>query len=85
MGRKATIWILKRQTGKIVYEKTKTWLRKRNLRKETEFLLIEAQKNTIRTNYVSAEINNTQQKSNCKLFGDRDDTVNYISEYSKLV
>ena len=39
----------KRQTSEISHEKTWTWLRKGNLERETESLLIEAQNNAIRT------------------------------------
>ena len=42
----------KRQTSKISNEKTWTWLRKGNLRRETESLLIAAPDNAHRTNYV---------------------------------
>ena len=46
----------KRQTSRISCEKTWTWLRKRNLEKETESLLIAAQNNAIRIDYVKARI-----------------------------
>ena len=55
--------ILKRQTGEIAYAKTRRWLRRRNLKRETESLLISAQSNTIRTNYIKAKIDYTQQNS----------------------
>ena len=42
----------KQQTSKISYEKTWTWPRKGNLKRETESLQIAAQKNAIRTNNV---------------------------------
>ena len=72
--------------SKISHEKTWTWLRKQNLKRETESLLIVAQNNTIRTNYVKARIDKTQQNSRCSLCGDRDETINHIiSECSKLV
>ena len=44
-----------------------------------------AQNNAIRTNYVKAKIDKTQQNSKCSLCGERDETINYImSEYSKI-
>ena len=44
-----------------------------------------AQNNAIRTNYIKAIIDNTQQNSKCRLRGDRDETINHIiSECSKL-
>ena len=58
------------------------WLRKGNLKRETESLLTAAQ-NAIRTNHINARIDKTQQNSRC---GDRDETINHIiSECSKLV
>ena len=44
---------LKRQTNKISHEKTWTWLRKENLKKENESLLITAQNYTIRIRTMS--------------------------------
>ena len=49
-----------------------TWLRKGNLNRETESLLQAAQNNTIRTNYVKARIDKTQQNSRCCY---RDETI----------
>ena len=54
----------KHQIGEISYETTWTYLRKGHLMKETVFLLVAAQKNAIRTNYIKAKIDNVQQKSN---------------------
>ena len=68
---------------KILHEKTWTWLRKGNFKWETESLLIVAQ-NALRTNHFKARIDKTQQNSKCRLYGDRDETINYISECSKL-
>ena len=61
------------------------WLRKGNLKREMESPLIAAQDNAIRTNHIKARIHKTQQNSKCRVYGDRDETVNHIvSEYSKL-
>ena len=69
----------------ISHQKTWTWLRKGNLMRETESLLIAAQDNAIRTNHIKARIDKTQQNSKCRLCGDRDETINHIiSECSKL-
>ena len=69
----------------ISHQKTWTWLRKRNLKRETESLLIAAQDNAIRTNHIKARIDKTQQSSICRLCSDRDKTINHIiSECSKL-
>ena len=77
----------KRLTSDISHEKTWTWtwLRKGNLKRKTECLLIAAQNNAIRTNHNKVRIHKTQQNSKCKLCGERDETINHIiSECSKL-
>ena len=73
----------KRQTSVISHEKTWTWLRKRNLKREIESLLIAAQNNVIKTTYVKASIDKAQE------IADVDnvviDMINYIiSKYSEL-
>ena len=69
----------------ISHQKTCTWLRKGNLKRETESLLLPAQNNAIRTNHIEVRIDKTQQNSICRLCGDRDETINYIiSECNKL-
>ena len=52
----------KRRTSEISYKTTWTWLRKGNLKRETESLLIAAQNNAIRTNYIKERIHKTQQR-----------------------
>ena len=75
----------KRLIYNISHEKTWTWLRKRNFKRETESLLIAVQNYSIRTNHIRARIDKTQQNSKCRLCGDRDETINHIiSECSKL-
>ena len=75
----------KKLINTISLEKTWTWLRKGNLKRETESILIAAQNNAIRTNHIKARIDNTQQNSKCRLCGDRDETISHIiSECSKL-
>ena len=67
-----------------------TGIRKRSLKRETESLLIAAQNNAIRTNYIKEKIGKTQKKkkkknSKCRLCSDKDETINHmISECSKL-
>ena len=85
MGKKQLNGHFKQQTSEISHEQTWTWLRKENLKKETESLLIAAQNNTIRTNYVKARIEKKQQNSRCRFCGDRDEAINcIINEWSKL-
>ena len=49
----------KRLINNISHRKTWTWLRKGNLKRETEYLLIAAQHNAIRTNDIKARIDKT--------------------------
>ena len=65
-------------------EKTWMWLRKGNLTRETESLLIAAQNNAIRTNHIKVRIDKAQQNSRDWLCGDRDETINHTNECSKL-
>ena len=51
----------KQQTGEIAHEKPRAWQRKGDLKRETESLLILAQNNAIRTNYIKVKIDNMQQ------------------------
>ena len=74
----------KRLINNISHDKTWTWLRKGNLKRETESLLMAAQNNAIRTNHIKARMDKTQQNSKCRLCGDRHETINHISECSKL-
>ena len=54
----------KRLINKILHEKKKiTWIRTGNFKRETEFLLVAAQNNAVRTNSVKARIDKTQQNS----------------------
>ena len=65
----------------------KTWigLKKGNLTRETESLLIAAQSNAIRTNQIIARIDKTQQNCKCRFCGIRNETITYIiSVFSKL-
>ena len=50
----------KRLINDISHEKSGTWLRKVNFKRETESLLIAAQNNAIRTNQIKARIDKTQ-------------------------
>ena len=68
----------KQLTSDISHKKTWMWLRKGNLKRETETLLIAAQINAIRINDIKARIDKMQQNSRCWLCGDRDETINYI-------
>ena len=85
MGEKQLYGRFKRLINNVSHQKTWTWLRKGNFKRETESLLIAAQDNAIRTNHIKARIDKTQQSSKCRLCGDRDETINHIvSQCSKL-
>ena len=84
-GEKQLYAYFKQQTSDMLHEKTWTWLRKGNLKRESESLLMAAQNNAIRTNYVKSKIDKTQQSSKRGLCVNRDETINHIiSECSKL-
>ena len=58
---------------------------KETLRDKLNLFLIAAQNKAIRTNYITAKIDNTQQNSKFRLCGDNDKTINpIINKYSKL-
>ena len=64
---------------------TWTWLRKENLNRETDSLLIAAQNNAIRTNHIKARIDKTLQNSKCWFCGHRKEMASHIiNECSKL-
>ena len=75
----------KRLINNISHDKTWTWLRKGNFKRETESFLMAAQNSAIRTNHIKARRDKTQQNSKCRLCSDRDEIINHIiSECSKL-
>ena len=65
----------KRLINNISHDKTWTWLRKRNFKREAESLLMAAQNSAIRTNRIKARIDKTQHNNKCRLCGDRDETI----------
>ena len=75
----------KRQTGEISHEKTRMCIQKGNFWREIETLLITAQNNAIRTNFVKLKIDNTQRNSKCSLCRERDETINHIVRESSKV
>ena len=60
------------QTHENACKNTWTWLRKGNIERETEPLLMAAQNSTIRTYYVKVKIYKTQLNSKCRLCDDRE-------------
>ena len=53
----------KRLINNISHDKTWTWPRKGNFKRETESLLMAVQNSTIRTNHIKVRIDKTQQNS----------------------
>ena len=62
MGRKQDYGLSKRQINNISHDKTWTWLREGNFKRETESLQISTQNNAVRTNHIKARIDKTQQR-----------------------
>ena len=84
-GEKQLYGYFKRQTSEIFQGNTWAWLKNGNFKRETESPLIAAQNNAIRTNYVKAWIDKTQQNSRYGFCDYRDEKINYIiRECSKL-
>ena len=82
---KQLYWRFNRLINNISHEKTWTWLRKGNFKRETESLLIAVQNNAIRINHIKTRIDKMPQNSKYWLYGDRDESINHIiSECGKL-
>ena len=60
------------------HEKSWTWLKKGNFKRETESIQIAVQNTAIRSNQIKARIDKTQQENKCNLRGDRDESINNI-------
>ena len=65
-------------TSDISHKKMWMWLKKGNLKRETESLIIAVQNSTIRINHIKARIDKMQQNSRCRLCTDRDKMINHI-------
>ena len=63
-------------------DETWTWLKEGKLNRETESLIVAAQDQAIRTNYVKATIDRSQTDPKCKIFNQNNET---ISHYCKCV
>ena len=68
----------KRLINNISHDKTWTWLRKGDFKREIESLRIATENNAIRTNHIKASIDKTQQNCKCRQCGDRDETINHM-------
>ena len=66
-------------------EKNWSWVARADLKAPTEALIFAAQEQAIRTNYVKYHIDKTIDSPNCRLCGERGETVSHIvSECKKL-
>lgn len=76
---------LKDIEGKVDTEKTWSWLRNGDLKKETEGFLLAAQDQALRTNAIKAKIDKTTDNSKCRLCKEKDETVDHlVSACSKI-
>ena len=75
---------VKRLINNISHQKTWTWQRKGNLKRETESLLIAAQGNAIRTNHIKARIDKMQQNSKCRQCSDRRNDQSHNKRMKKI-
>ena len=74
-----------RQTKDIADDISWAWIRNGTLKRETESLITAAQDQCIRTNYIKAWIDKTQENSLCRMCGQREETVMHIiCERTKL-
>ena len=92
MNEKKELWKNKKMYGQFVREMPETdeketwyWLRKADLKVETEAMLCAAQKQAIRTNYVKHKIDKTVQSPLCRMCDKKCKTMSHIvSECGKL-
>ena len=59
-------------------DETWTWLKEGKLKRETESLIIAAQDQAIRTNYVKAMIKRSQDDPKCRMCKQNNETINHI-------
>ena len=74
-----------RQTKEVRSDQCWAWLQNRDLRRETEILIVAAQNQSIRTNLVKAKIDKSQRDSLCRVCRKVDESIDHIvSGCSKL-
>ena len=74
-----------RQTKEIARKMTWTWLRRENLKRETESILIAAQNKALNIDYIKVKIDIAPKNSEWRSHSVKDRTVNHIiSECVKL-
>ena len=67
-----------RQSEDLRNDETRTWLKEGKLKRETESLIIAAQDQAIRTNYVKATIDRSQDDPKCRMFKQNNETISHI-------
>ena len=67
-----------RQTKEVRSGQCRAWLQTRDLKRETESLIVAAQNQVIRTNLVKAEIDKSQGDSLCRMCRKVDESINHI-------
>jgi hypothetical protein len=76
---------LKDIEGKVDTEKTWSWLKNGDMKKETEGFLLAAQDQALRTNTIKAKIDKTTDDSKCRLCKEKEETVDHlVSACSKI-
>ena len=82
-GWKTTVWVFQATNWRDCTRGDRNIAKKEYLFQRTESFLLAAENNAIRTNYFKAKSDDVQRNSNCGLFRDRDEKVNYLNESSK--
>ena len=67
-----------RQTDEVKSEQSWVWLHNRDLKRETENLIVAAQNQSIRTNLVKAKIDRSQKYTLCRLRKKADESINHV-------
>ena len=74
-----------RDTEEVRDVETWAWMRKGYLKKETEGMIIAAQDQALRTNWIKKNIDKQDISEKCRMCGERDESVSHIvAECSKL-
>ncbi|XP_068704584.1 uncharacterized protein [Montipora foliosa] len=74
-----------RETEDQSNEETWSWLKRGSFKRETEALIIAAQDQALRTNYIKATIDKSQIDAKCRMCRDKNETLSHIvSGCSKL-
>ena len=68
-----------RQTKEVRSDQCLAWLQNRDLKRETESLIVAAQNQSIRTNLVKAKIDKSQGDSLCRVCRKVDESIDHIA------